>query len=727
MQKYQNNVTTNRGVAVARTLVRVDNLDGTLATIYSDNGVTVTSNPLLTNENGYFEFYADTGRYNILISGGEAYTDFQIADVVEAVEEADADAAAAAASAAAAAATLAGAVKTVDLAASGGAALVGDTGPVAVPYLQTVSDINNGSPVSLFRFVDPTKISAIRGFSSVYDATPDIQDAFDSGAKRLVGEYGLFNLESSVVSASPMVLDGAGAGTIFNQVGITDKASFKLLSSADGVYIEGVAFRNFVLRCLAGTFFEQQHLIEANGIRNAIFEGLMLSGFRGDAIYLGAGAGVNQRHNENVRITKCVFDGVNRENRNAISVIDGDGITIDNNKFIRCTKSTMPGPIDFEPNANAWHVVRNIRVLHNQFSANGGNVGEVAFVVPTAVAVPPSAVEIAGNYSTGYLGSGSFISYDENRLPTSTSSETAMRIIGNKATSGNRPHTLSNGKNIVLSENTWADFTQAAIIGFNDGVSAVRDLSLTRERYIRCGSGGGSGMLIYNVTGMDFRDTKFIDCGTGVAGASNAIDFNTGASSGVKFRNVEFSAPTSKTLVAIQKEAGHTFTPSTNSLIQTTWGALGNNFLAEESDCILSDYPAATPVSVEGGTTAGSTITYAERYGKCRFVGKEAEIYFRLDVTTHDGVGPIELSLPWPAASVVGSSSLRIVGNAIITGLAANGSVIARLNVAASAGGVQGAIRFYSSTAAPGAVALINMPGAGVPFVIEGYARYVRT
>lgn len=139
MQKYQNNVTTNRGVAVARTLVRVDNLDGTLATIYSDNGVTVTSNPLLTNENGYFEFYADTGRYNILISGGEAYTDFQIADVVEAVEEADADAAAAAASAAAAAATLAGAVKTVDLAASGGAAMVGKGG-------DTVSNIVDWAP-----------------------------------------------------------------------------------------------------------------------------------------------------------------------------------------------------------------------------------------------------------------------------------------------------------------------------------------------------------------------------------------------------------------------------------------------------------------------------------------------------------------------------------------------------------------------------------------------------
>lgn len=727
MQKYQNNVTTNRGVAVARTLVRVDNLDGTLATIYSDNGVTVTSNPMLTNENGYFEFYADTGRYNILISGGEAYTDFQIADVVEAVVEADADAAAAAASAAAAAATLAGAVKTVDLAASGGAGLVGDTGPVATPYLQTVSDINNGNPVSLFRFIDPTKISAIRGFSSAYDATPDIQDAFDSGAKRLIGEYGLFNLESSVVSAAPMILDGSGAGTIFNQVSITDKASFKLLSSADGVYIDGVVFRNFVLRCLTGTFAEQQHLIEANGVRDAIIEGVMFSGFRGDAIYLGAGAGANQRHNENVRITKCVFDGVNNENRNAISIVDCDGITIDHNKFIRCTKSTMPGPIDFEPNANAWHVVRNIHVLGNQFSANGGNVGEVAFAVPSAVTVAPSAIEVAGNFSSGYVGTGSFFSYNENRLPTSTSAETGMRISGNKASSGYRPYTLFNGKNITLSQNVWEDFAQAAIVGFTGGTSAVRDITLLRERYIRGGSTGGNGMSIYNVTEMDVRDTKFIDCGTGSAGSSNAIDFNTGTSSGVKFRNVEFSAPTSKTLVAIQKEAGHTLTPSTNSLIQSTWGTLSNFFLAEESDCILSDYPAATPVSVEGGTTVGTTITYAERYGKCRYVGKEAEIYFRLDITTHDGVGPIEVSLPFPAASVVGSSSLRIVGNAIITGLAANGSVIARMNVAASAGGIQGAIRFYSSTAAPGAVALINMPGAGVPFLIEGYARYERT
>lgn len=723
MQKYQNNVTTNRGVAVARTLVRVDNLDGTLATIYSDNGVTVTSNPMLTNENGYFEFYADTGRYNILISGGEAYTDFQIADVVEAVVEADADAAAAAASAAAAAATLAGALTKVEASAADGATKIGDDGPVATPYLQTVSDINNGNPVSLFRFIDPTKISAIRGFSSVYDATPDIQDAFDSGAKRLIGEYGLFNLESSVVSAAPMILDGSGAGTIFNQVSITDKASFKLLSSADGVYIENVVFRNFILRCLTGTFAEQEHLIEMNGVRNAIVEGVMFYGFRGDAVYFGAGAGVNQRHNENVRITKCLFDGVNNENRNGVTVVDADGVTIDNNTFIRCTKSTMPGPINFEPNANAWHVVRNARVLSNKFSANGGNVGEVSFAVPSAVTAAPFAIEVAGNFSSDYVGTGSFLSYNENRLPTSTSAETVMRVRGNKASGGHRPYTLFNGKNIALSENTWADFTQAAIVGLS---SLVRDLSLTRERYIRGGSTGGNGMLVYNVTEMDVRDTKFIDCGTGSAGSSNAIDFNTGTSSGVKFRNVEFSAPTSKTLVAIQKEAGHTLTPATNSLIQCTWGALGNFFLAEESDCLLSEYPTATPAVVEGGSTVGTTITYTERFAKYRRMGRWIEGYARFDISTHDGSGPIEVSLPLPALLTGGISSLQALGAALITGLAPDASVIARLTTA-SAGGNAGSIRFYSTTAGPGAAAVINLPGAGVPFLLEVHFRYMGT
>lgn len=76
MQKYVNAVANANGglgiagAPVAGASVQV-NLHGTQtpATIYSDNGVTVSANPLTTDSTGSFYFYAADGRYDLVISG----------------------------------------------------------------------------------------------------------------------------------------------------------------------------------------------------------------------------------------------------------------------------------------------------------------------------------------------------------------------------------------------------------------------------------------------------------------------------------------------------------------------------------------------------------------------------------------------------------------------------------------------------------------------------------
>jgi len=83
MQKYQNNIAARNGDAVVGIKVLIK-LAGTAtpATIYSDDGVNVTPNPLTTNANGYFEFYVANGLYDIAVSGVNAYTDVLIADAL---------------------------------------------------------------------------------------------------------------------------------------------------------------------------------------------------------------------------------------------------------------------------------------------------------------------------------------------------------------------------------------------------------------------------------------------------------------------------------------------------------------------------------------------------------------------------------------------------------------------------------------------------------------------
>lgn len=75
MQKYVNAIaSTNGGLGIAGTpvagaSVQVNVHGGGAATIYSDNGVTVAPNPLTTDTNGAFSFYAADGRYDLVISG----------------------------------------------------------------------------------------------------------------------------------------------------------------------------------------------------------------------------------------------------------------------------------------------------------------------------------------------------------------------------------------------------------------------------------------------------------------------------------------------------------------------------------------------------------------------------------------------------------------------------------------------------------------------------------
>jgi hypothetical protein len=70
MQRYINNVAGPTGAPVANASVQVNLYpSGASAAIYSDNGVTHVSNPLTTDQNGAFSFYAADGHYQLVISG----------------------------------------------------------------------------------------------------------------------------------------------------------------------------------------------------------------------------------------------------------------------------------------------------------------------------------------------------------------------------------------------------------------------------------------------------------------------------------------------------------------------------------------------------------------------------------------------------------------------------------------------------------------------------------
>jgi homoserine kinase len=89
MKKYEQDVIDGNGNAISGLTVDVYNASTLVhATIYSDDGVTPTGNPLTTSASGTYKFYVKDGRYDITISG-TGYTtrtiaDVEIADVTEA-------------------------------------------------------------------------------------------------------------------------------------------------------------------------------------------------------------------------------------------------------------------------------------------------------------------------------------------------------------------------------------------------------------------------------------------------------------------------------------------------------------------------------------------------------------------------------------------------------------------------------------------------------------------
>jgi hypothetical protein len=134
---------------------------------------------------------------------------------------------------------------------------------VAPQYLKTLSDVANGLEVSLHRFIDPTKLSAIRARTSIYDATANIQTALSSDVRQLFVPAGLHRYAGNMTrSNGSMTLRGA--------------------SRSDSV-----------LRCVGGG-----GIVFTGGAVDSAFDGpsLHLANLRIEADILNAGTAVTMTH-----------------------------------------------------------------------------------------------------------------------------------------------------------------------------------------------------------------------------------------------------------------------------------------------------------------------------------------------------------------------------------------------------------------------------------------------
>ncbi len=195
-----------------------------------------------------------------------------------------------------------------------------------------------------------------------------------------------FNLPSNTT------IEGIPGATIIRPFDKTARGAFSLEggdsgSGPDDDLIENVTLRGLTFRGWVNEdgHFEQASNVNFSGVNGLLIENCRFEAARGDGLTIASGNSGDDgaaRHNYNVTIRGCVFDGeVNGVDggRNAISVIDVDDLLIEDCTFKTWSRSDMPGSIDLEPDT-ASQVIKNVTIRNNRFSDCEGNRGHIAIV-----------------------------------------------------------------------------------------------------------------------------------------------------------------------------------------------------------------------------------------------------------------------------------------------------------------------------------------------------------
>ena len=574
--------------------------------------------------------------------------------------------------------------------------------------------------IDLSQAIDPRSKGAVG--DGVTDDTAAFQAALADSPFIYIspGDYllGVVNLPANAY------IFGAGPGLVTLRQAPSPQASKGILFANSGsptAFLDNIVLRDFTLvgRALLDPFVEFFHTISLNGVRRARISNLRVTAFSGDGIYLGSGdIGGQERHNFDVVIENCYFDGVNYENRNAVSIIDGDGVWVRNNTFYRCSKSTMPGAVDIEPD-QTWHVTKNIFVVNNKFKQVGGNVGVVSCVMAGTMPAPENIVVEGNSFEDNTaVTSHADIAMFTNRVLNDASDSNQIVIANNVGRGGCKPLDIRAVKGVTISGNRFEDYTSNSLLGYISSTDTLKDAVLRDNYFRRVGEGSGSnyGVAVFNVDSLTLENNTFDDCGDGAAG-SCSIDFAQGTSVRVKLRNNVYRAPSGRTLQATVKEAAHTFTALTNTQLNDLFlDNLGNNFQALESN---NGWQSYTPV-VAGATSAGS-CTYGVQEGFWRREGNLIHFLINVSCSLHTGTGTIRASLPAVAAPRTGNPLIP-VGQIYTSGwnpaLAANEQVVANLNDQAIVNGVQGCVQL--AKVALGNATAATIAGSSMVFSIRG-------
>ena len=314
------------------------------------------------------------------------------------------------------------------------------------PTSEQVTFIAAGSGATQRNLVDKVReVVSVKDFGAVGDGVADdtaaVQacvDAAKNGTNKNIyipaGTYLISHVDMIGLAYSNLTFIGEGMPTFVFKLppggrqtipGYPDP-TFARTNLADGMFvldansaaqytndansIKNVTFIGirFQMNVAVDGFDELMHCVCASGTSGLYFDHCQFIGFMGDGIAVSRGRGTgpvigswpSYGYNANTVVTNCIFDGVNKDNRQAISIYYCDGFTITDNVFKNTTRSNMPAAIDIEPD-NSLTNTRCGLIERNSFSNIGGSAAIMVIfkqpLVPSSATQPTRQFRIALN------------------------------------------------------------------------------------------------------------------------------------------------------------------------------------------------------------------------------------------------------------------------------------------------------------------------------------------
>jgi hypothetical protein len=233
------------------------------------------------------------------------------------------------------------------------------------------------SMVNVLSFLPEAEHTGIRAGTSNYDCTGGIQAAIDSGSKVYVpaGIYPVrqIKLKSNLefygegTSSELKAYDNSVASEFMLVTNIRDEGTPNVADNMRNIQVHDLKLNG---RVAEFGYMQYFYLMAINATSDLTVERVTFYGFRGDGMYVGSGTLKNtERHNQHVVIRDCLFDGAVKDNRNGLSIIDCDGLTVSGCTFTNIGNSKLShsvGAIDFEPDHN-WSIYRDVSISQCKF------------------------------------------------------------------------------------------------------------------------------------------------------------------------------------------------------------------------------------------------------------------------------------------------------------------------------------------------------------------------